>query len=126
MTTPALKRLDERFSIHRFHNSAEIPHQVFESSFFNIIKTDDELSIVCPSSLELDSGRLDADWVCFKVSGPLALDLHGIIAGLARVLAEAKISIFAISTFDTDYILVKSMNAEAAIRTLKAAGYKFC
>ena len=125
MLTPALKLLDERYSIHRFPKSAEIPAQVFGSAFFNIVKTDDELSIVCPSSLKLPGERSDPDWACLKVQGPLALDSCGILAELSRVLAEAGISLFAVSTFDTDYLLIKWSKREEAMVVLGAAGYRF-
>ena len=125
MVTPALKLLDERYSIHRLYNSAEIPPQVFGSAFFNIVKTDDALSIVCPSSLEIPGERCDPDWACLEVQGPLALDSCGILAELSRVLAEAGISLFAVSTFDTDYLLIKWYKREEATAVLAAAGYRF-
>lgn len=121
MTTLILKFLDEKFSIHRFNESKEVPSAVFQSSFFNITKTDEELSIVCPSSLELDSERRNDDWICIKVTGPLNFNLTGVLAKLSRVLAEAQISIFAMSTYDTDYILVKSGKAKEATAVLGAA-----
>jgi len=125
VTTLKLKLLDENLSIHRFSKSKEVPLEVFQSNFFNISKTDEELSIVCPSSLELDSEHCNTDWVCIKVIGPLDFNLTGVLAKLSRVLAEAHISIFALSTYDTDYILVKSGQAKEATAALEAAGYKF-
>lgn len=125
MTTLKLKLLDENFSIHRFNESKKVPSEVFRSNFFNISKTDEELSIVCPSSLELDSEHCNNDWKCIKVIGPLDFNLTGVLAKLSRVLAEAQISIFALSTYDTDYILVQSVKATETTAALEAAGYKF-
>ena len=125
MATLRLKLLDENLSIHRFNKSKSIPSQVLQSNFFCISKTDEELSIVCPSSLELDSEHCNRDWLSIKVLGPLDFNLTGVIAKLSRVLAEAQISIFALSTYDTDYILVKSVKAEEAKAALEAAGYQF-
>ncbi len=125
MTAQRLKLLDEELSIHRFDESREIPSEVFQSSFFSICKTDEKLTIVCPSSLAIDSENCNNDWVCIKVLGPLDLSLTGIISKLSHVLTEARISIFAISTYDTDYILVKSAKAKEAASALETAGYRF-
>jgi hypothetical protein len=120
-----LELLDEPFSIHRFSPSAKIPEEVFDEAFFNIVKTEEELSIVCRNSLTLNSERCHQGWSCIKVAGPLDLNATGILAKLSKVLAEARISIFAISTYDTDYILVKTEKAIEAVATLKTAGFRF-
>ncbi len=123
MTELRLELLDEQFAIHRFSPSAKIPDEVFDEAFFNIVKTEEELSIVCRNSLTLNSERCDQGWSCIKVSGPLELNTSGILAKLSKVLAEERISIFAISTYDTDYILVKADKATEAVAALKDAGY---
>jgi hypothetical protein len=120
-----LELLEGNFTIHRLSPSAEIPVEVFSSVFLNISKTEEELSIVCPSSLELKSEHRDNDWVCIKVRGSLDFGLTGVLAKLCGVLAEAQLSIFAISTYDTDYILVKATKANKAVSALETAGYKF-
>lgn len=125
MTTLKLELMDERFSIHRFNESKEVPPEVFQSNFYSISRTGEELSIVCPSSLALDSEHRNDDWICIKVAGPLDFNLTGILAKISCVLADAQISIFALSTYDTDYILVKSEKAKAATAALEEAGYKF-
>ncbi len=83
--------------------------------FVSITRTRDELSIVCESP--------GGEWRCLKVEGPLDFSLVGILASLAEPLAKAGVPIFAISTFDTDYILVKADNLERAIRALRSAGH---
>jgi len=120
-----LKLLDEKFSIHRFNELNEIPSQIFQSSFFNITRTKEEVSIVCPSFLKLNSEQCNKDWGCIKVMGQLDFGLTGILANLSRVLAKAQISIFSLSTYDTDYILVKSVKVKKAMAALESAGYKF-
>lgn len=120
-----LKLLEDNFTIHRFSPTAQIPDKVLGDAFFGIIKTDEELCIVCRSLLALDSEHSDRGWSCIKVLGPLDLTETGILAKLSKVLAEAQISIFAISTYDTDYILVKTVKTNKAISALKAAGYPF-
>ena len=125
MGTLTLRLLDETFSIYRFNTSDEIPYEVLQSSFYNISKTDEELSIICPAALKLNGKHFEADWSCIKVTGPLDFNETGILACLSGILAEAQISIFAISTFDTDYIFIKSTKIKNAINALEAAGCKF-
>ena len=125
MTQLKLELLDGTFAIHRFSPSARIPDEVFGEAFFNIVKTKEELSIVCCNSLTLNSERCNQGWSCIKVSGPLDLNTTGILAKLSKVLAEAQISIFAISTFDTDYILVKAEKTNEAVAALNSADFRF-
>ena len=120
-----LELLDDTFTIHRLNPSARIPDEVFDEAFFNIVKTEDELSIVCRNSLTLNSEQCNRSWSCIKVSGPLELNTSGILAKLSKVLAEARISIFAISTYDTDYILVKADKSTEAVAALSAEGFRF-
>ena len=112
------------FTIHQLAPDAEIPALALNSSFFAVTRTGDELSLVVPDSVEVESDKSDAGWVCFKVEGPLDFSLVGILAGISSVLAEARVSIFALSTFDTDYILVKREQAQAAKDALGSAGYQ--
>lgn len=116
--------LEGKFTIHRLNPNAEIPADVLNNSIYSITRTEDELSLALPDAIEIESDRSDPGWVCFKVEGPLDFSLVGILAGIASALAEAKIPIFALSTFDTDYILVKQEQLQAAKETLKSAGYK--
>jgi len=125
MTELRLELLDDTFTIHRLSPSAKIPDEVFGEAFFNIVKTKEELSIVCRNSLTLNSERCNQGWSCIKVSGPLDLNTTGILAKLSKVLAEAQNSIFAISTYDTDYILVKADKATEAVAALSAEGFRF-
>jgi len=125
MTTVKLKLRNGDFSIHRLGASGEIPAEVFGCDFFHITRTDDALSIVCPSFLAINSQRCNTGWTCIEVLGPLDFSLTGILAKLSGILAEAEISIFAISTYDTDFILVKAEKTDPAVAALKAAGYGF-
>jgi hypothetical protein len=122
--TLTLILLDQTFTIHRLHPDAEIPPPALRSPFFAITRTEDELSLVLPDSLNIQSGRSDAGWACFKVEGPLDFNQVGVLAGISAVLAQAKVSIFALSTFDTDYILVKREQVRAAQDALTSAGYQ--
>ena len=120
-----LSILKNLFTIHRFPPDYEIPNQVFGSEFYSISKTEDELSIACSSAIQLNSEKSETGWACMKVEGPLDFSLTGILAKISAVLAKVGISIFAISTFDTDYILVKSEKLPFAKEALLKSGYTF-
>ncbi|MGP1782618.1 ACT domain-containing protein, partial [Shewanella frigidimarina] len=87
-------------------------------------KTKDEISVVVPATLILDSIEQEDDWRCLEVIGPLGFSMTGILANVSSTLADEKISIFAISTFDTDYILVKKDTLSAATKALKKKNYQ--
>jgi len=109
------------YTIHRLSPASEIPGEIYQSPFYSITRTNDELSIVCPSSLYITSENSDADWSCLKVKGPLDFSLTGVLADISAVLAESGISIFVISTYNTDYILVKTDSLERAKEVLRNA-----
>lgn len=113
------------FTIHRLSPDSEIPEQVLRCSFFSISRTDQELSIVCPSFIAVNSAHAEAGWSCLKVLGPLDFSLTGILANISGSLAKVGISLFAISTYDTDYILVKSEKLEDAIISLQKENHTF-
>ena len=93
------------------------------SPFVTVSRTAEELSITIVQSSVPAEVRCERDYRAFKVRGPLPLNLVGILASIANPLAEAGLSIFAISTFDTDYVLVKAVNLNAAVEALRSAGH---
>jgi uncharacterized protein len=99
------------------------PHPGAEG-FVSITRTGDELSIVGPEAGVPEGVRRDCGWRIFKVQGPLDLSLTGVSAALAVPLADARINIFAVSTFDTDYLLVKEELLSLAVETLIRAGHQ--
>ncbi len=117
--------LNSSYSIHRLQPDAAIPRAVFGSLFYSITKTDNELSLVVPEIIEIDAENTDTGWRVLKVVGTLEFSLTGILAGISTALAQVDVSIFAISTFDTDYILVKDAKLKTAKEALLAAGHKF-
>ncbi|WP_105189552.1 ACT domain-containing protein [Pseudoalteromonas sp. T1lg48] len=123
MAKQTLQLLPHEFTIHSFDSTAAIPSIIFQSEVYFVGKTSEELSIVCNSDIELDSLAQEPGWVAFEVLGPLGFSLTGILSNISGVLARANISIFAISTFDTDYILVKRMQVTNAMNSLKKEGY---
>lgn len=85
--------LDGSFTIHRIFPNNEIPNQVFQGHFYSITKTDEEISVVCSSSVKLDSESSESDWSCIKILGPLDLSLTGIMADISAVLKKAEVSL---------------------------------
>ncbi len=114
-----LSILEGEYSVLKRSPTEEIPSWVFHSNFYSISKTDEELSIVCESKYLKEEQVVEGSWRILKVEGPLDFSLTGILSALAAPLAEAKISIFAISTFDTDYLMVKQEFLADAIEVLK-------
>jgi hypothetical protein len=119
----SLQVLAGQYTIHRFSPESGLPMAALESAFLSITKTVDELSIVCDAEISLESEHSESGWSCIKVLGPLDFALTGVLAKLSGVLTEADISIFAISTYDTDYLLVRSENLAETIEVLEKKGY---
>jgi hypothetical protein len=112
------------FAIVRLAADTPLPRWAARGEFFSVTRTSDEVSVVCladqvPSGIASETG-----WRAVKVTGPFALSEIGVLAALAAPLAEAKVSLFAISTFDTDYLLVSEKQLNAAIAALKGAGHR--
>jgi hypothetical protein len=124
MHPPCLSEMIDHLAICRLAANAELPDWAKEGSFYSLTRTDEELSVVC-SQAHVPAGVVcEKGWRCLKVEGPLHFGLIGILASIAESLAEARISIFALGTYDTDYILVKEGQYEEAIRVLSASGHK--
>jgi uncharacterized protein len=116
------RRLLTRFAVCRLPPDALIP-LLTGTEFTSITRTAEELSIVCPTDQAPSSAKCESPWTCFKLEVPFAFSLTGVLASFLNPLAERGIPIFAVSTFDTDYILVKEEHAAAALETLQAAGH---
>jgi uncharacterized protein len=126
-TTPPhfeLSLLPGRFAISRLARTAPVPEWATQGSFSSITRTGDELSIVSEHSLVPAELQSQSNWRVLKVHGPFVLTEIGVLSALASPLAEARISLFAISTFDTDYLLVASETISAAIAALERGGHK--
>ena len=102
-----------------------MPRSIESDSFLSITRTSDELSIVCGTDHVPENAKCESPWTCFKLEGPFPFNLTGVLASFLDPLASAGIPIFAISTFDTDYVLVKEELASVALRTLQDAGHEF-
>lgn len=113
------------FAVCRLAPDAPIPALPDTASFLSITRTDDELSIVCAADHVLENAKCEFTWICFKLEGPFPFNLTGVLSSFLDPLASAGIPIFAVSTFDTDYVLVKEELASVALRALQDAGHEF-
>ena len=115
-----LSLLPHTFAVCRLGPDDSIPSWIDQTSFWTVSKTNEELSVVCRDHNIPSTVQSEKNWKIIKVEGPLDFGQTGILASLANPLAEAKISIFAISTFDTDYLMVKAENIEKALELLQS------
>ena len=120
----SLKILPDRMAVCRFDPAAAIPEWIAEIGFYSITRTEEELSIVCPESHLAPGISSESGWRCFKVQGLLDFSEIGIIFSLTRPLAENGVSVFVISTFNTDYLMVKENDLAKAIGALTAEGHQ--
>lgn len=118
-----LSLLPARFAISRLAADSLVPAWATQGPFFSVTRTGDELSVVTELSRVPVGVQSQPGWRVLKVHGPFVLSEIGVLAALATPLAEAKISLFAVSTFDTDYLLVASETLPAAIAALELAGH---
>lgn len=113
-----IKVLKDRYSICRLESEDMVPLWVDTKNFISITRTEDELSIVCIDKNIPNEIKSEKGWRVLKVEGPLDFSLIGILSKISGILAKEKISIFVVSTFDTDYILVKEESLENSIKVL--------
>jgi hypothetical protein len=118
-----LELLNCRLAICRLDPQEAVPLWAGASDFSSVTRTREELSIVCREADVPEGIRREGGWRIFKVEGPLDFALTGVLASLAGPLSEAGVSLFAVSTFDTDYVMVREDDMERAAETLRAAGH---
>jgi len=115
----ALTVLEERLSICRLDAGAKVPTSAIKASFFSVTRTQDELSVVCPEEDVPDGVSRERGWRALKLEGPLDLSMVGVLSSVAAPLTGAGTSIFAVSTFDTDHVLVRETQLDLAVGTLR-------
>ncbi len=108
----------------RLEPSATVPAWAMAGAFHALTRTPRELSIVCAADAVPAGVRAEKGWRCFALRGPIAFEETGVLSSLAAPLAAAGIAIFALSTFDTDYVLVKAEDVEPSRRALESAGHR--
>ncbi len=118
-----LSILPDALAVARLSPDAGVPDWA-RGAFTSISRTADELSIVCDDNAVPEEVRAERGWRAVKLEGPIPFEMTGVAAALLAPLAKAKISIFLISTFDTDYLLLKGADFERAIDVLRDAGYE--
>lgn len=113
----------ELYSICRLAPDASIPVWTGGARFLCMTRTAQEFSIVCEEALVPESAQAERGWRLLQVEGTLAFALTGVLASVAAPLAGAEISIFAVSTYDTDYLLVAEKDLRRATQVLEEAGH---
>lgn len=119
-----LDLLPYRLGIARLNPGSPFPTPNSATTWLSVTWTEDELSVVCAEEDLPDAEASERGWRGFRVRGPLAVDEVGILASLANTLSEAGVPIFALSTFNTDYVLIKEGDLDRAVRALKNAGHE--
>lgn len=120
-----LKILDNKLKVVKLKPNEIVPEIVYKQEFYSITKTDEELSIVVNEDVNILSNVVEDNWKAIKIVGTLDFALIGILSKISTILAQAEISIYALSTYNTDYILVKDDKLEKAIKVLEKNEYKF-
>ena len=116
-----LQMIDRAFSVCKLERAEDAS---LEEEFTFFARTDEEISLVCPvSSCPSNALNRQDGWRCLRIVGVLDFSLVGILARVADCLAKAQVPLFAVSTYNTDYILFRERHASAALDALKAAGY---
>ncbi len=119
-----LSVLSETLAVCRLSSGSNVPRWASARGFWSVTHTGDEVSIVCCEKQVPAEVAADRGWRCLKVAGPLDLSLTGILASLASPLAAAQVSVFVISTYETDYLLVKTPTLRKALDVLAGAGHQ--
>lgn len=119
-----LEVLPWALAVCRLNADSPLPDWVPAGTFVSITRTSDELSVVCLEEAVPPEVRCEKGWRCLRVEGPLEFSEVGILASLTAVLAAAGVSLFAVSTFDTDYLLVGDRDLEPSVTALHGAGHR--
>jgi uncharacterized protein len=115
---------DGRFCLAKLPRDTDLGELGDSGPFFSVTRDNDEMSIVAEESFVHPQAEIQRGWRALKVKGPLEFDLIGVHTSVVGPLAEVGISVFAVSTYSTDYIFLLDYNLEKAIKTLELAGHK--
>lgn len=118
-----MRFLPGRFAICRLDSRSAVPPWAVRGEFFSVTRTEDELSIVCDEENVPEGVVCEKGYIALKVLGLFDFSLIGILASITAVLAAANVSIFALSTYDTDYILMREADKTGTEEALRSAGY---
>lgn len=114
----------ESFCIHRLPPGRRFSlDSLGAASWYSVTRTNDELSVVAPAEIDPGPGDREPGWSCLQICDTLEFGMVGVLAEIARILAEARVSIFTVSTYNTDHILVRTGDVPAAVHALTIAGH---
>jgi uncharacterized protein len=119
-----LTTLDELYAIVRLDPDTPMPEWAVRGHFWSVTRSDSELSIVCRQDDVPVAASAERGWVAFELAGPLDFTLTGVVASLCSPLADARVPIFVLSTFETDYLLVREPDLHRSIEALREAGHE--
>jgi hypothetical protein len=120
----SLKIIPDRMAVCRLEPLAPLPEWTDQPGFYSITRTAEELSVICSEKRVPPGAASEFGWRCFKLLGPFNFAEIGIISSLTQPLTESGVSVFVISTFDTDYLMVKEKDFRIAIDALTAQGHR--
>ena len=119
------RQLPGFYAIIRLALGADVPHWATKGAFTSITRTADELSVVCSTQNLPAETHSQPRWICLKLEGPFAFSQTGILLSFIEPLSYRNVPIFAISTYDTDYVLVQEEHSRSAVEALIATGHEF-
>ena len=118
------RQLPGLYAVCQLPGGAPVPDWAASGHFVSITHSEEEVSIVCPEDNVPPGVKAEHGWICFKLEGPFPFAQTGVLASFIDPLAEQGVPIFAISTFDTDYVLVQESYAGVTLATLREAGHE--
>ncbi len=113
----------ETLAVCRLEPGCQVPDWAMQAPFCSVTRTPDEVSVVCRERAVPEEAKAERGWRILKVEGPLDFSMTGVLACLAKPLAEANVSIFVLSTYDTDYLLVRDRDIASAVAVLRKEGH---
>ena len=120
-----IQLLDEKFAISKLPQFAELPSVFAKGEMCFVMRTDEDLTIICPEFMAPDNGQQEIGYRCIRTSGQIPLNTPGVLISLVKPLTDAGISIFAVSTFTSDYIFLMEEHLVKATHALQHAGLEF-
>ena len=120
-----LKVLNDTYQVVKLEPNDNLPKDIFNREFYSITKTEEEISVVASSKIAIQSNYIENGWKIIKISGMLDFELIGVLSEISKILADNKISIFVMSTYNTDYILIKEQSLNKAMQALTNNNYSF-
>jgi hypothetical protein len=114
------------YAVCRLPSGVPVPAEIDlgRHSVMSVTRSPNEISLICPAEFAPEGAKVNQPWRCFRVAGPVDLALTGILASMVNPLADARVNIFAFSTYDTDYVLVPAVRLNEALGALDAAGHR--